>query len=59
MEGEMITMQDIFVFEKRGVSATGEVLGQVRPSGIRPQFTDKLIAAGLRLPPSLFDRASA
>lgn len=59
MEGEMITMQDIFVFERRGLSAKGDVIGQMRATGIRPKFTDKLMSAGFRLPPSLFDRMSA
>ena len=58
MEGETITMQDIFVFERQGLSPKGEVLGAMRPTGIRPKFVDKLIAAGFRLPSGLFERAS-
>lgn len=59
MEGEMITMQEIFMFERRGLSQQGEVLGSIRPTGIRPKFTDKLIASGFRLPAGLFDSVSA
>src|SRR5579863_9265285 len=57
MEGDMITMQDLFVFEKRGVSAEGKVLGRFCATGIRPKFSDKLLAAGIRLPPELFDES--
>jgi pilus assembly protein CpaF len=54
MEGEVITMQDIFVFEQEGVQADGQVIGKFRATGIRPQFTDRLRAHGIELPPSLF-----
>jgi len=55
MEGEVITLQDIFVFEKRGLSAENKVLGRFAATGIRPKFYDKLLAAGIRLRPDLFD----
>jgi pilus assembly protein CpaF len=57
MEGDMITLQDIFVFEKRGVSPDGKVLGRFCATGIRPKFADKLLAAGLHLAPELFDQS--
>ena len=57
MEGDMITLQDIFVFEKRGVSPDGKVLGRFCATGIRPKFSDKLTAAGLHLAPELFDQS--
>src|SRR6266403_5662612 len=56
MEGEIITMQDIFVFEKRGVSPEGKVLGRFAATGIRPKFYEKLLAGGIRLPPDIFDQ---
>ena len=57
MEGDMVTLQDIFVFEKRGVSAEGKVLGRFSATGIRPKFSEKLLAAGIHLPPELFDQS--
>ncbi|MEO7651965.1 MAG: CpaF family protein [Bryobacteraceae bacterium] len=56
MEGDVITLQDIFVFEKRGVSPEGKVLGRFAATGIRPKFYEKLLAAGIRLPADLFDQ---
>ena len=55
MEGEVVTLQDIFVFEKRGLSPEGKVIGRFAATGIRPKFYDKLLAAGVRLRPDLFD----
>ncbi len=55
MEGEIVTLQDIFVFEKRGLSPEGKVLGRFAATGIRPKFYEKLLAAGIRLRPDLFD----
>jgi pilus assembly protein CpaF len=55
MEGDMVTLQDIFVFEKRGLSPDGRVLGRFGATGIRPKFYEKLLAAGIRLRPDLFD----
>src|ERR1700736_77291 len=57
MEGDMVTLQDIFVFEKRGVSAEGQVVGRFAATGIRPKFYEKLLAAGIRLRPDVFDEA--
>ena len=55
MEGEVITMQDIFLFEKTGVGATGRVGGRFRATGIRPKCSDRLAAAGMHLPMDMFD----
>jgi len=54
MEGDLVTMQDLFVFDKTGVGADGRVLGRFRPTGIRPKFSERVMAAGLELPSSLF-----
>lgn len=55
MEGDMITMQDLFVFEKRGLSPEGKVIGRFAATGIRPKFYEKLLSAGIRLRPQIFD----
>ncbi|MCC7498545.1 MAG: CpaF family protein [Bryobacterales bacterium] len=55
MEGEVVTLQDIFVFEKRGLTPEGKVAGRFAATGIRPKFYEKLLAAGIRLRPDLFD----
>jgi len=55
MEGEVVTLQDIFVFEKRGLSPDGKVIGRFAATGIRPKFYEKLLSAGIRLRPDLFD----
>ncbi len=54
MEGEQVTMQDIFVFEKTGITDQGRVTGVFRATGIRPKFSDRLRAAGAQLPASIF-----
>lgn len=53
MEGDMITMSDIFEFEQTGVEE-GKIVGRLRPTGIRPKFTDRIEASGIYLPPSVF-----
>ena len=55
MEGPVITMQDLFVFEKRGLSPEGHVIGRFAATGIRPRFHEKLLSAGIMLSPNLFD----
>jgi pilus assembly protein CpaF len=55
MEGETITMQEIFQYERTGVDAQGQVLGRFRPTGIRPRFTERLKACGLQLPRVFFE----
>jgi pilus assembly protein CpaF len=53
MEGEMITMSDIFEFEQTGFES-GRIIGRIRPTGIRPKFIDQVEDAGIHLPPSVF-----
>jgi pilus assembly protein CpaF len=55
MESDLISMQDLFVFEQRGVSPEGRVLGIFKAEGIRPKFADKLKAIGFDLPSNMFD----
>ena len=55
MEGEVVTLQDIFVFEKRGLNSEGTVMGRFAATGIRPKFYEKLLSAGIRLRPDIFD----
>jgi pilus assembly protein CpaF len=55
MEGEVVTLQDLFVFDKRGLDPDGKVLGRFAATGIRPKFYEKLLSAGIRLRPDLFD----
>jgi len=55
MEGETITMQEIFQYERTGVDAQGTVLGRFRPTGIRPRFAERLKACGLQLPRVFFE----
>jgi pilus assembly protein CpaF len=55
MEGEVITMQDIFVFERTGINAEGKVTGRFRATGIRPKASDRLASAGVQLPIQMFE----
>jgi pilus assembly protein CpaF len=55
MEGETITMQEIFMYERTGVDSTGTVLGKFKPTGIRPRFAERLKACGLQLPRVFFE----
>jgi len=55
MEGETITMQEIFIFERTGVDSQGQVIGRFRPTGIRPRFAERLKASGLQLPRVFFE----
>ncbi|MGE5486506.1 MAG: CpaF family protein [bacterium] len=55
MEGQVVTLQDLFVFEKRGLTADGRVLGCFAATGIRPKFYEKFLAAGIRLNPEIFN----
>ena len=55
MEGETITMQEIFQFERTGVDSSGQVIGRFRPTGIRPRFAERLKACGLQLPRVFFE----
>ena len=55
MEGDVITMQDLFVFERTGITPEGRVTGKFRATGIRPKCSDKLAAAGFPLPTTMFE----
>jgi pilus assembly protein CpaF len=55
MDAESILMQDIFVFDRRGIDENGKVRGAFRATGIRPQFAERLANAGTKLRPSLFE----
>lgn len=54
MEGDTIVLTDIFKFEQTGMSTDGKVVGQLKPTGIRPLFTPRLESAGFKLPPEIF-----
>ena len=53
MEGDVITMTDLFVFEQTGLE-DGKVIGRLRPTGLRPKFMEKIEQAGIQLPASIF-----
>ncbi|WP_354673136.1 CpaF family protein [Capsulimonas corticalis] len=54
MEGEVVVLQDIFRFEQRGVDANGKIIGEMRPTGLRPKFMTTLTAQGINFPKDLF-----
>jgi len=58
MEGDVVTMQEIFAYRQTGIDAEGKVIGHFQATGIRPKFTDKLRNYGVILPDSLFDPAN-
>jgi pilus assembly protein CpaF len=55
MEGNVVTMQDIFVFQKRGIRESGEVIGEFVATGVRPKFAERLLVTGIQLPSSMFN----
>jgi pilus assembly protein CpaF len=55
MEGDTISLQDIFIFEKMGVQEDGKVLGGFRTTGLRPKFAEQLVNSGIELPADLFE----
>ena len=55
MEGDTVTLQDLFVFEKSGLGDDGRVLGRFAATGIRPRFYEKMLAAGNTLGPEVFE----
>jgi pilus assembly protein CpaF len=55
MEGEVITMQEIFVFEKMGITQDGKVIGRFRATGVRPKCCERLKMSGIHLPPDMFE----
>lgn len=58
MEGDVITMTDLFVFEQTGLE-NGKIIGRLRPTGLRPKFMDKIEAVGIHLPPTIFGVGSS
>jgi pilus assembly protein CpaF len=54
MEGDVVTMQDLFRFVQRGIDSDGRVVGEFRSTGLRPRFAEKFEVAGIHLPPDLF-----
>jgi pilus assembly protein CpaF len=58
MEGEIVTMQEIFTFEREGIDSEKNVLGKIVPTGVRPKFAEKLKLAGHTLPANLFERTT-
>jgi len=58
MEGSVVTMQDIFVYTKRGIKENGEVLGDFVATGVRPKFSERLLVSGVTLPTSMFSPSS-
>ena len=59
MEGDMVVMSDIFKFTQTGVEADGKIVGEMKPTGIRPLFGPRLEAAGFKLGPELFGATMA
>jgi pilus assembly protein CpaF len=55
MEGPVVTMQDLFVFERQGYDAERKVRGQFRATGIRPKFAERLLGYGIELSPTMFE----
>lgn len=53
MEGDVITMTELFAFEQSGIE-NGKIVGRLRPTGLRPKFMDRIEASGIHLPPSIF-----
>ena len=54
MEGDQVTTQEIFLFEKSGIGENGRVKGRFRATGIRPKFYERLVTSGIQLPASMF-----
>jgi pilus assembly protein CpaF len=54
MEGDLVTTQDIFMFERTGITNEGKVAGRFKPTGVRPKFSERLKAAGIELSPNVF-----
>jgi len=59
MEGDVITMQDLFLFERTGLSQEGRVTGRFRATGIRPKCADRMAASGINLPMTMFEHVQA
>jgi pilus assembly protein CpaF len=54
LEGDVIVLQDIFVFEQYGVGEDGKIIGKLVPTGVRPKFYERMEQEGIYLPPSIF-----
>jgi pilus assembly protein CpaF len=50
MEEQTVTMQDLFLFDQRGVDEEGRIVGEMKSTGLRPSFAEKIEAQGIRLP---------
>jgi len=55
MEGEVISLQDIYMYEKYGIKENGEVIGAFKATGVRPKFADNLKASGIEMPVEMFE----
>jgi pilus assembly protein CpaF len=55
MEGDVITMQDVFLFERTGIAPDGRVRGRFKATGIRPKCSDRLASSGVHLPMDMFE----
>jgi pilus assembly protein CpaF len=55
MEGDVISMQEIFIFERTGLRENGKVAGRFRATGIRPKCSERLAASGMALPMDMFE----
>jgi pilus assembly protein CpaF len=58
LEGNTISMQDLFVFDRRGIDADGHQIGTLEPTGIRPHFQEHFAAASIELPIEMFLRSA-
>jgi pilus assembly protein CpaF len=56
MEGSTIVMQDIFIFDRKGLGPDGKVIGEFVPTGVRPSFMDKFKVMGIKIPQDTFER---
>ena len=57
MTGDVVAMQDIFIFEKQGIDVNGRVFGRFKATGVSPKFADRLKKAGIVLPPHIFEHS--
>lgn len=57
MEGDVVVLQDVFMFEQTGMDERGKIIGQLRPTGIRPKFVELFEAQNIYLPPNIFGYA--
>ena len=55
MEGDTVSLQDIFIFEKLGIREDGKVIGTFHTTGIRPKFADRIETSGIKLPDAMFE----